>query len=296
MIICKSAYGHLALLYLLGNLQTTYGGEMKYIINMILIYWILIGYPWQATAQELKQQPIEYGHYTILHSDILNEDRRLLVMLPDNYSQTNTRYPVLYKLDGHPDIFYQTCGVVWYLSGLAEAIPPHIVIGIENTDRFRDMKWDLPNPFLEFIEKELIPFVSQTYRTHDFRILSGQSYSGNYTTFVFLNKPTLFDAYIINSFGFSESNMKEVESYLKTVTEAHLSPTYVWCCNGGQDTYDPKSERTQRAEALIQKLTILNIPNLIMQYKFYPEEGHVPYPGQYEGLKWIYAKQNKGGK
>jgi predicted alpha/beta superfamily hydrolase len=44
------------------------------------------------------------GHYETVHSSKLNEERRLLVHLPDDYETSSKKYPVLYVLDGETDL------------------------------------------------------------------------------------------------------------------------------------------------------------------------------------------------
>lgn len=51
--------------------------------------------------------------------------------------------------------------------------------------------------FKDFIEKELIPYVNQTYRTSNERALSGHSQGGLFATWMMLNHPSIFEKYII---------------------------------------------------------------------------------------------------
>ena len=53
--------------------------------------------------------------------------------------------------------------------------------------------------FLEFIDSELIPFVNQGYRTHDFKVLAGASAAGTFALYALQAKPELFQAHIAYS-------------------------------------------------------------------------------------------------
>jgi predicted alpha/beta superfamily hydrolase len=91
--------------------------------------------------------------------------------------------------------------------------PRMIVIGIENTDRLRDLTpskihqlEDLPevylkntggaSAFLEFITKELIPFVDANYPTTPYRSLIGHSLGGLFTTYAMYTEGDSFRNYI----------------------------------------------------------------------------------------------------
>jgi len=148
---------------------------------------------------------IVLGKYRTLHSRILNEKRLLFVHLPRFYDDTQLRYPVLYVLyvDLY-DYFMDAVATAERLGGTGET-PPMIVIGVANTNRYRDL---LPfktttrpesggaGTFLRFLEEELIPFVDTTYRTKPFRILAGPQAAAVFSLYALISKPGLFNAYI----------------------------------------------------------------------------------------------------
>ena len=53
--------------------------------------------------------------------------------------------------------------------------------------------------FKDFIEKELIPYINQSYRTSNERALVGHSQAGLFTTWMMLEHPAIFKKYIILS-------------------------------------------------------------------------------------------------
>ena len=145
-------------------------------------------------------------------SEILNESRELLIHLPNNYLRYNdTTYPVLYLLDGQRN-FAHTVGTLDLLnqSGMAQEM---IVVGITNTERTRDFtptydesynEWGISggaDNFLDFLERELKPYVTSNYRTNNYAILTGHSLSALFTVYALHERSDMFQAY----FAFSPS-------------------------------------------------------------------------------------------
>lgn len=152
-----------------------------------------------ALAQE-DGDLVSIGEYRKLHSQILNEDRTLLVNLPEGYDETTNSYPVLYILYGGQVQGY-FAEAVHIVSRLNEAgrIPDMIILGVKNTDRYSDC---LPinrngeqggaDNFLKFFSEELIPFVDQSYRTKNFRILLGPQAGATFGVYALMENPKLF--------------------------------------------------------------------------------------------------------
>ncbi len=155
-------------------------------------------------AQE-DGEDIVLGKYRVVHSRILDEDRLLFVHLPREYENTQLAYPVLYLL--YVDIYNYFADAVIItekLGGTGE-IPPVIIIGVANTNRYRDL---LPvktrerseaggsDNFLKFLEEELIPHVDKTYRTKNFRILAGPQAAAVFSLYALITKPALFNAFL----------------------------------------------------------------------------------------------------
>ena len=146
------------------------------------------------------------GKRDLVVSQILGEEREILVSLPEGYENSVERYPVLFILDGRYH-FFHAAGLIEYLSKIRR-IPPMIVVAVANKDRERDF---LPtrmnhipssgkaNRFLSFIEMELIPYVEKKFRTASFRIIMGHSFGGTFALHAMQQKPDLFQAYIIVS-------------------------------------------------------------------------------------------------
>jgi len=137
------------------------------------------------------------------------------VYLPPSYADTSLveTYPVLYLLDG--DWYFPLAtGIIEYSKG-AFKLPEMIVVGVLNKDRIRDFTpttadTDMfgtqikglemsggADKFLRFMEEELIPTIDATYKTMDYRVLSGHSFAGLLAAHAYMESHPLFSAYIL---------------------------------------------------------------------------------------------------
>lgn len=125
-----------------------------------------------------------------LVSTILHETRRVRVALPASYARTGPerRYPVTIVLDGG-SLLAPVETVSRELAANGQ-IPESIVVGIENTDRLRDLTppglsvsgsslSEGGDRFLDFIEKELLPRIELRSRTGAVAWSSGRKGEGS---------------------------------------------------------------------------------------------------------------------
>jgi predicted alpha/beta superfamily hydrolase len=241
-----------------------------------------------------KITEISIGTYQKVHSKLLNEDRTILISLPEDYNRSTGKYPVLYKLDGDKGVFLQTISAVYYLVDMTDKIPDHIIVGIMNTDRARDMDPEKgADNFIRFFKEELIPFIDKNYRTNGFRILGGQSASSLFAFYSFLQQPALFNGYIFSSFGFyKESLTAQFENELPNIQKINdIGNRYLFVTNGKMDSYDPDGSITERGMSFLKTLQSTVPKSVFIESKVYPEEGHVPFPSVYDGLIWIYSHE-----
>jgi predicted alpha/beta superfamily hydrolase len=244
-----------------------------------------------ASTGQADGEAVSSGTYRRIHSNVLKEDRILLIRLPDDYGKTDKKYPVLYKLDGDKEVFLQTVGTVEYLKDWQLA-PDHIVVAIANTDRNRDM---IPErgaaDFLRFLKEELTPFVDANYRSNGFRVLCGQSLSSVFALYVCLREPGAFDGYVFSSFGLSEEWLGLFEKELQRSPAPGTQRRYLYVANGTRDSYDPDGTRAKNGLRFLDSLRKSSGPNLQIKYRVYEDEGHVPFPTIRDALKWIYAPE-----
>lgn len=171
-----------------------------------------------------------------LKSDVLGEERTILVRTPAGYEAGNQRYPVIYMTDGDAHIGH-TGASVEFLSRNGR-MSELIVVGITNTDRTRDLSpthvktsaqagVQFPtsggaDKFLKFIETELIPDIEKRYRVQPYRILAGHSLGGLFVVHAMLSRPELFHSYIAVSPALQWDNqviVKRAEDFFKAQKE-----------------------------------------------------------------------------
>lgn len=147
--------------------------------------------------------PLVLGERLQLPSKVLGEERTIFVSVPDSYARTALTYPVLYLTDAETQ-FEHTSATAAFLARNG-FMPEVIVVGVRNTDRTRDLSpsRDPKFPtsggadrFLDFFEKELVPFVESGYRTAPFRIFAGHSAGGLFALHSMRVRPGLFQAVI----------------------------------------------------------------------------------------------------
>lgn len=164
-----------------------------------------------ARAQS-QTNPLVVGEVVHIRSNVLKEDRELLVSKPTGYEDGTDRYPVLYLLDGETHFRY-TSGIVEFLAS-NDRIPEMLVVGISSgsieqrtrdltppsSDDIIDNRFSPGNggadAFLSFVADELIPYVEGNYRTRPYRVLVGHSFGGLFAIHAMMAKPKLFNAYI----------------------------------------------------------------------------------------------------
>jgi predicted alpha/beta superfamily hydrolase len=155
--------------------------------------------------------PLVMGETFTIRSKTLDETRRINVYVPPIYKDSAiVRLPVLYMPDGGMgEDFLHVAGLVQVSVGNG-TMRPFILVGIENTERRRDLTGPTRNTedkkiaprvggsaaFREFIRSELIPVIDARYRTTRERAIVGESLAGLFIVETFFLEPDLFDTYI----------------------------------------------------------------------------------------------------
>lgn len=156
-------------------------------------------------------KPLVIGETFTLDSKALGEIRRINVYLPPAYTaDPSVRLPVLYMPDGGmAEDFLHVAGLVQVSIG-NDTMRPFILVGIENTQRRRDMtgpteiekdKQIAPKVggsavFRRFLREELMPQIKQRYRTTQETAIVGESLAGLFAVETFFLEPDLFDTYL----------------------------------------------------------------------------------------------------
>ena len=87
---------------------------------------------------QANDSAIVIGYRHQVYSEVLGENRPILVHTPAGYDESRTGYPVMYLLDGQGH-FHHTSGIVEFLAA-NNRMPEMIVVAIPNTaDRTHDL-------------------------------------------------------------------------------------------------------------------------------------------------------------
>ena len=223
-------------------------------------------------------------------SSILHEPRNMSIYLPDDYAYSDSKYPVLYLLDGGTHLQHAG-GAADYLSTQG-SIPDIIVVAIHNIDRSRDFSPvhvdNIPTSggaekFLGFLSKELVPYMDENYRTAGFDILLGHSFGGTFIGYTLLAKPNLFDAYLaVSPYLMFADNLvvKQASEKLKPFKDTK----YFYMTVGNEDRY---FETLEEYSSIMKEKAGESVE---FKYVKMMEENHgtTPYFTVFSGLRFIF--------
>ena len=253
---------------------------------------------------------ISIGTIDYVHSEILNEQRKLLVHVPEGNPHDHNTYPVVYLLDGDAH-FYSVVGMIRQLSSVNKntILPKMIVVGISNTNRIRDLGPTEANStnskhgdnFMSFLEKELIPHIDSKYPTKPYRTFIGHSLGGLAVMNALLNKPHLFNSYIAIDPSMWWNN-RHLLRKIKTTTfnEKYNNKTlFLGIANTmANDMNITKVQKdtsyaTRHIRAILDLNTFLNNntqKKLSFKGTYYEDDDHasVPLIATYEALRFIF--------
>jgi predicted alpha/beta superfamily hydrolase len=249
----------------------------------------------QAPASQTASLCI--GETFTLPSKVLGETRRLNVYLPPVYRDSATvRLPVLYMPDGGlAEDFLHVAGLVQVLVGNG-TMRPFILVGIENTQRRRDLTGPTTNAedkkiaprvggsaaFRQFIRRELMPAVRQRYRTTAETALMGESLAGLFTVETLLLEPDLFDTYLAfdaslwwNSGALARQAIQDLPAYRGPAKTLYLSTS--------------SQGDTAATRQLAGRLRAASSPRITAYYEPLPAETHatIYHPAALRGLRRV---------
>lgn len=239
--------------------------------------------------------PVIIGERTTFRSTVLGAEYPIVIYRPGGYERNNERYPLLVLLDGDGH-FHHATGVVDFLVA-NQRIPPMIVVGVGNRNRTRDLTPPTADPqfqgrtggadqFLRFLSDELIPYLDQTNRTLDYRVLVGHSFGGLFALHALTTRPEVFDGYI----SISPStwwNQQALVAALPGFLEQHRDLRASLYMTTGNEGGEMLTSAQRIAEILKRDAPAT------MQWQFHhmPAESHgsIPHRSLYDGLEAMFA-------
>jgi uncharacterized protein len=281
--------------------------------NSKIIFLLLLFLQGISFAQPNATKPFILGVIHQIQSTQLNEKRILNIYLPDGYSPDDTlRYPVIYLLDGSADEdFIHVAGLVQFNNfPWINRLPKTILVGIANTDRKRDFtspplidsdKKRFPTAggsekFIAFLEKELQPFIENRYKTNPDKTLIGQSLGGLLATEILMNKPALFNKYIIISPAIWWNNGSLLKQDGMVLQQSYSIPTDVYIGVGKEGLAPGDYSRVMEVDAnlLADKLNSSKNKSLKVFFDYLPQEDHstVTHQAVFNAIRYLYPPHN----
>lgn len=289
---------------------------MKNILRIIITIGLIILIHQFGKAQVNHKQEFlhKVGTTDSLYSETFKEFRQIFIHLPrDYYPERNKKYPVAIILDG--EILLPAAGIVhdYYSGGF---MPEMVLVGISNAkNRTRDLttstittKYGMPfkeengeaDNFIQFIEKELIPYIENKYLITNFRTLIGHSYGGLFTIHTLLKHPHLFANYIAIDPSMDWDNQKLFKEAQEILTTQQYKNKSLFMSLNGQlsmqnseinidNVMQDSTDFTLFARSNIAFSNLLkqNKKNgLNLKWKFYPNDLHgtISLPSIMDGL------------
>ncbi len=247
------------------------------------------------SSQSPVVEDLKIGEKVTLNSKILNEKRILNIYLPQTYDKTKT-YPVIYILDGSMNEDFLHLVGLQHFFNMQFKMPDFIIVGIANVDRKRDFTYhtdlkdlqkDYPttghsDKFIEFVEKELQPFINKNYKTDKTKYIIGQSLGGLLATEILLNKPELFTHYFIISPSLwwdDESLLNKANSLLYAQKD---DERFVYVSVGKNE----HKTMVKDADSLYQVFKNSGKKNLKLEYNLMTDDNHatILHKSVYEGF------------
>jgi predicted alpha/beta superfamily hydrolase len=241
------------------------------------------------------------GETFTIQSKTLGETRRINVYLPPVYADSpNVRLPVLYMPDGGiGEDFLHVAGLVQVSVGNG-TMRPFLLVGIENTQRRRDLTGPTESAedkkiaprvggsaaFRRFVRSELMPVVNTRYRTTKETAIMGESLAGLFVLETFFVEPNLFDTYIAFDPSLWWNNNELVNRAVDRLRITGNRHRTLYLASSGEDF----SRLTSQLAELLGK----NAPaNLTWYYERMPSESHatIYHPAALQALRRLFKPE-----
>lgn len=252
----------------------------------------------EPTAQTAAASPLVIGETFTIQSKALGETRRINVYRPQPWGlDPKTPLPVLYMPDGGiGEDFLHVAGLVQVLTGNG-SMRPFLLVGIENTERRRDMTGPSRDPedqkiapriggsaaYRDFLRDELMPQIRQRYATTDERALIGESLAGLFVIETLLQEPAMFNSYIALDPSLWWNHGALLSGAGKQVPSVARSGVRLFLASSGQPELAASSARLA---AVLQQAS----PATLVKYQTLPEETHatIYHPAALQGLRTLF--------
>lgn len=271
---------------------------MKFLYYSLLIIFLAVS---SAKASPLQDSIPTHDSFTIT-SEKVGETRTINVWVPEGYTKNTDALPVMYMADGGIKEDFPHIANTFAKLINAKSIPPIILVGIENTQRRRDLtgftevaedKTIAPvvggaEKFRAFIKDELFPEIGKRYHISNKRGILGESLSGLFVMETLMLKPDMFDYYIAfdPSLWWNNHNLvNTAKQHLKKLPQLEKT---LWFAGSGTKGI---SEYTQELANILKSE---NYKHIKWKYIDKPEEQHdtIFKATKEEAIYWTLEKIN----
>jgi len=266
---------------------------IKSLTLFVAIFSSTFSYCQKNNKEILTEKPFVLGVIDEIQSKELAEKRILNIYLPEGYNKNDTvKYPVVYLLDGSADEdFIHVVGLYqFYNFPWINKVPKSIVVGIATIDRRRDFTYPTTieadkkrypttgqsEKFINFIQKELQPYIEKKYKTIPSKTIIGQSLGGLLATEILLKKPELFNQYIIISPSIWWDNGSILKLSSSVLSENFKSKTGIYIGVGKEGLVPGINPRVMEVDAnlLAEKIKSTRSKSVTVYFNYLPNEDH----------------------
>ena len=245
----------------------------------ILVFLAMAAAGLSGMAQE-QGEKMSVGTKTVVHSSVLNEDRSIYVFLPEGYTQSRSRYPVLFMLYSEAADYHFSTGVVAELSRI-RLIPQIITVAFDLGDGMRDLTpTNSPDygprsggagRFLEYLKDEMIPFVEKNYRTSPERLFWSHSIGGLFGLYALLKEPGAFSSVLVSSpyFVYDRGERYIIKNTQTFLESRKGQENFLYICVGNEP------QLVSEIEVFLKMLEEVKPRGLTWKYVKMPEENHM---------------------
>ena len=252
---------------------------MKFIYCKLLFIFLILT---SCSNASQPNDPIPKHETFTIQSKQVGEKRIINVWTPPEYNTNNDSLPVMYMADGGiKEDFPHIANTIAELIK-TKKISPFILVGIENTQRRRDLtgfteiakdKEIAPvvggsEKFRAFIKEELFPEINKRYRTTAEKSIIGESLSGLFVMETFFLEPDMFDQYIAFDPSLWWNNHYLVKTAKDRLTKSPTTNKKLWFAgSNAEDIY----VHTKELATILQSV---NNSNIKWNYSNEPKEEH----------------------
>lgn len=199
---------------------------LKLVISLVITMSSFLSLAFLSNANEITQlNPVKT---LSIKSQHLKQPFSLNVTLPESYTTApNKRYPILFNL--HPRSQPYLSGMQDWLSHNGARPWLETIVVTPATEHqefltFLDEAAKTPDnqQILDVLERDMLAMVDKHFRTNGYRVYAGFTRNGSIGLYALLNRPDLFNAYIISSPRLANDYLSissQVKQKLPTLTD-----------------------------------------------------------------------------